>query len=55
MIMDGKTAKTPLLEMLEKKRQAWQDTINSAKYKEECLGEIIKNIQAPAQHKQLLK
>ena len=23
MIIDGKTSKTPLLEMLEKKRQAW--------------------------------
>ena len=45
MIIDGKTAKASLLEMLEKKRQAWQETMNSARYKEECLGEIIKNIQ----------
>lgn len=45
MIMDGKTAKAPLLEMLEKKRQAWQETMHSARYKEECLGGIIKNIQ----------
>lgn len=45
MILDGKTAKAPLLEMLEKKRQGWQETINSARYKEECLDEIIRNVQ----------
>ena len=45
MIIDGKTAKASLLEMLEKKRQAWQNTMTSARYKEECLGEIIKNLQ----------
>ena len=45
MILDGKTAKTPLLEMLEKKRQAWQETMNAARYKEECLSEMIKNLQ----------
>lgn len=45
MILDGKTAKASLLEMLEKKRQAWQETIDSARYKEECLREMIKNLQ----------
>lgn len=45
MIIDGKTTKTPLLEMLENKRQAWQETIDSAKYKEECLDNIIRNLQ----------
>lgn len=45
MILDGKTAKAPLLKMLEKKRQAWQETIDSARYKEECLREMIKNLQ----------
>lgn len=44
-IVDGKTGKASLLEMLEKKRQAWQETMNLAKYKEECLGEIIQNLQ----------
>lgn len=44
-IIDGKTAKAPLLKMLEKKRQAWQETLESARYKEECLGEIIRNVQ----------
>ncbi len=44
MILDGKTAKTPLLEMLEKKRQAWQEAMNSASYKMECLDNIINNL-----------
>lgn len=45
MIIDGETAKASLLEILEKKRQAWRDAMNSAKYKEECLDNIINNIQ----------
>lgn len=46
LVIDGKTAKTPLLEMLEKKRQAWQEAMNSAKYKEECLDNIIQALQS---------
>ena len=46
MILDGKTAKESLLEMLEKKRRAWLETIDSARYKAECLGEMIQNLQA---------
>lgn len=45
MILDGKTAKAALLKMLEKKRQAWLETIDSARYKEECLGGLIQNLQ----------
>lgn len=45
MVIDGKTAKAALLEMLEKKRRAWQEAADSAKYKEECLGSIISNVQ----------
>lgn len=45
MILDGKTAKEALLEMLEKKQRAWQETADSARYKEECLGGIIQNVQ----------
>lgn len=45
MVIDGKTAKAALLEMLEKKRRAWQETVDRAKYKEECLGNIISNVQ----------
>lgn len=45
-IIDGKAAKAPLLEMLEKKQQAWQEAINSAKYKMECLDNIIKHLRS---------
>lgn len=45
-IIDGETAKTSLLEMLEKKRLAWQEAMKSAKYKEECLDNIINNVQS---------
>ena len=44
-IIDGNTAKESLLEMLQKKRQAWQEAVNAAKYKEECLDNIIRNVQ----------
>lgn len=46
MVIEGKTAKTSLLDMLEKKRQEWQEVMNSAKYKEECLDNIIRNVQS---------
>ena len=45
MIIDGEKAKAPLLEMLEKKRRAWQEAMDAAKYKEECLDNIINNLQ----------
>lgn len=45
MIIDGKKEKAALLEMLEKKRQAWQEAMSMAKYKEECLDNIIDNVQ----------
>lgn len=45
MVIDGKTAKEALPEMLEKKRRAWQETMDSAKYKEECLGSVISNVR----------
>ncbi len=44
-IIDGKTAKAPLLEMLEKKRRAWQEAMNSAIYKGECLDNIMNNLR----------
>ena len=44
-IIDGNTAKEPLLEMLQKKRRAWQEAMNAAKFKEECLDNIIRNVQ----------
>lgn len=45
-VIDGKTAKAPLLEMLEKKRQEWQEAMNTAKYKGECLDNLIRNLQS---------
>lgn len=44
-IIDGEKAKEPLLEMFEKKRLAWQEAMDSAKYKEECLENIINNVR----------
>ena len=46
MVIDGETTKELLLKMLEKKQQAWQETMNSAKYKAECLDGIISNLQS---------
>ena len=45
MIIDGEKAKAPFLEMLEKKRRAWQEAADAAKYKEECLENIINNVR----------
>lgn len=45
MVTDGKTTKELLLELLEKKQQAWQEAMNAAKYKAECLDDIISNLQ----------
>ena len=45
-VIDGKTTKEVLLKMLEKKQQAWQEAMNVAKYKVECLDGIISNVQS---------
>ena len=45
-VIDGKATKELLLKMLEKKQQAWQETMNSAKYKAECMDSIIRNLQS---------
>ena len=45
MVIDGKATKELLLKMLDKKQQAWQEAMDSAKYKVECLDSIISNIQ----------
>ena len=45
-VIDGKTTKEVLLKMLEKKQQAWQEAMNAAKYKVECLDGIISNVQS---------
>lgn len=43
-VIDGETTKEQLLAALEKKRQAWQETVDAASYKTECLGNIIGNL-----------
>ena len=45
-VTDGKTTKELLLKLLEKKQQAWQEAMNAAKYKTECLDGIISNLQS---------
>ena len=45
-IIDGETAGEQLLASLEKKRQAWQQAVDAASYKMECLGSIIDNLRS---------
>lgn len=45
MVIDGQKAKEPLLEMLEKKRRAWQKAMDAARYKGECLESIIDHLK----------
>lgn len=45
MVTDGKTTKELLFKLLEKKQQAWQEAMNAAKYKMECLDSIMHNLQ----------
>jgi len=44
-VMDGGMSKELLLEALGKKQQVWQEAMNVAQYKMECLGNIIGNLQ----------
>ena len=45
-IIDGEATGEQLFASLEKKRQAWQQTIDAASYKMECLGGIIDNLRS---------
>lgn len=45
MVIDGQKAKEPLLEMLKKKRRAWQKAMDAARYKGECLESIIDHLK----------
>lgn len=47
-VMDGGMDKVCLLKALEKKQQAWQEAMEVAKYKMECLDSIIGNLQGSA-------
>lgn len=44
-VIDGETTKEQLLSALVRKQQAWQEAMNAAKYKAECLENIISNLQ----------
>ncbi len=44
-VMDGEATKESLLAALERKRQAWQEAMETAKYKAECLEHVICNLQ----------
>lgn len=44
-VMDGGMSKEVLLNALDKKQQAWQEAMNVAQYKMECLDNIIGNLQ----------
>lgn len=45
-VIDGETTKEQLLRVLARKRQAWREAMDAAKYKEECLERIISNLQS---------
>lgn len=44
-VMDGQTTAELLLSALTQKQQAWQEAMEAARYKTECLENIIKNLQ----------
>lgn len=44
-IMDGETGREQLLCAFAKKRQAWKEAMNAAKYKAESLDNIMKNLE----------
>lgn len=44
-VIDGETTKEQLLSALVRKQQAWQEAMDAAKYKAECLENIISNLQ----------
>lgn len=43
-VLEGETDGEELLEALARKRQAWQEVIETAKYKSECLERILNNL-----------
>ena len=44
-ILNGKLKKEQLLNVLDRKQKAWQDAVVTAKYKADCLENIICNVQ----------
>lgn len=45
-VIDGKITKEQLLEALVKKQQSWREAMDAARYKTECLENIIQNLQS---------
>lgn len=45
-VIDGETTKEQLLAGFEKKRQAWQEAMDAAKYKMECIDNVIGNLRS---------
>lgn len=45
-VIDGETSKEQLLTGFEKKRQAWQEAMDAAKYKMECIDNVIDNLRS---------
>lgn len=46
MVMDGEMSKEQLLVVLRKKQQAWQEAMDAARYKMECLDNVMNHVQA---------
>lgn len=44
-VIDGEATKEQLLEALTRKQQAWREAMDAAKYKAECIENIIRNLQ----------
>ena len=45
-VMAGETTKERLVSSLQKKQQAWLEAMEAARYKAECVDEIISNLQS---------
>ena len=45
-VLDGETTKAQLLEALARKRQAWKEAMEAAKYKAECLERTMNQLQS---------
>ena len=45
-VVGGEVSKELLLEKLQMKQRAWQEAIDMAKYKMECLNNVMDNLQA---------
>lgn len=43
-VLNGATTKEKLSDMLEKKRRAWLETMEAARYRSECLEQILQNL-----------